>query len=283
MNGTGASASTENFTLPQWHEPCKCIPNSFDCVNERWRAREGFARARDRRVWTAAQGADGDASRQPVAALFESRKVMQARSYIRAACRPIDTCLSSAPNVFSISNSGGCMRTLSVFGERSLTVVAAAFDDRRHAESAADDLRRKIDNIGHVAVVSPDDTEVARKMEPEQRGIWRTLLRSHLILGIAGVLAGLLVAIGLVIAPWPAAADSPGLTALFAGTLGGFLGMMAGGLVTLRPDHGAVIRSMRGKLKHGQWGVVARPTSEASAERAVAALASAGGDPVRSL
>jgi len=175
------------------------------------------------------------------------------------------------------------MRTLSIFGERSLTVVAASFNDRRHAESAADELRRHVDDIGKVAVVSPGDTEVARKMEPEQRGIWRTLLRSHLILGVAGILIGLLVAIGLVMAPWPAAAASPWLTALFTATLGGFLGMMAGGLVTLRPDHGAVIRSMREKLKLGQWAVVARPTSEASATRAFAALENAGGNPVRSL
>ena len=175
------------------------------------------------------------------------------------------------------------MHVLSVFGERSLTVVAAAFDDKRQAESAADNLRRQIDRIGTVAVVSPNDTEVARKMEPEQRGIWRTLVRSHLILGVGGILVGLIAAMALVLAPWPAAAASPGLTALFGGTLGGFLGMMAGGLVTLRPDHGAVIRSLREKLKIGQWGVVARPMDEASAERAVAALADAVGTPMRSL
>ena len=175
------------------------------------------------------------------------------------------------------------MNAFSVFGERSLTVVAAAFNDRPQAESAAENLRRQIDKIGTVAVVDPGDPEVARKMEPEQRGIWRTLVRSHIILGAGGILVGLLVAMGMVLAPWPAAAASPGLTALFAGTLGGFLGMMAGGLVTLRPDHGAVIRAMRAKLKVGQWGVVARPTDEESAERAFAALANAGGTPVRSL
>ena len=175
------------------------------------------------------------------------------------------------------------MHVLSIFGERSLTVVAAAFDDQRRAESAADDLRQQIDRIGTVAVVSPDDAQVARKMEPDQGGIWRTLQRSHLILGVGGALVGLLLALGLVLAPWPAAASSPGFTALFAATLGGFLGMMAGGLVTLRPDHAAVIRSLRAKLKVGQWGVVARPRDEASAELAFVALANAGGTPVRSL
>jgi len=175
------------------------------------------------------------------------------------------------------------MKVLSLFGERSLTVVAAAFNHRQHAESVADNLRRQIDKIGTVAVVSPGETEVAREMEPEQRGIWRTLVRSHLILGVGGILFGLFVAMALVLAPWPAAAASPALAALFAGTLGGFLGMMAGGLVTLRPDHGAVIRSMRARLKVGQWGVVARPMDEAGAERAYAALANAGGAPVRSL
>jgi hypothetical protein len=78
---------------------------------------------------------------------------------------------------------------LSLFGERSLTVAAAAVDDRRQAESATDNLCRQIDKIATVAVVSPGDTEVARKMEPEQRGIWRTLVRSHLILGAGGIQA----------------------------------------------------------------------------------------------
>lgn len=175
------------------------------------------------------------------------------------------------------------MHVHSIFGERSLTLVAATFDDQRGAESAADELRQQIDRIGTVAVVSPDDTQLARKMEPEQAGIWRTLLRSHLIIGVGGALVGLLLALGLVLAPWPAAASSPGFTALFAATVGGFLGMMAAGLVTLRPDHGAVIRSMRAKLKVGQWGVVARPKDEASAERAYVALDNAGGAPFRSL
>ena len=172
------------------------------------------------------------------------------------------------------------MNALSLFGERSLTVVAAAFDDRQRAESAADELRQHIEKIGPVAFVEPADTEVVRKMEPEQRGIWLTLVRSHVILGVGGVLIGVLVAAGLVVAPWPAAAASPGLAALFAG---GFAGMMAGGLVTLRPDHGAVILSMREKLKVGKWGVVARPSNQAGAAQAFAALARLGGSPVRSL
>lgn len=175
------------------------------------------------------------------------------------------------------------MNALSLFGERSLTIVAATFDDRDQAEAAADELLRDVSSVGPVAVVAPDEPEVARKMEPEQRGIWVTLVRSHVILGIGGVLVGVLAAVGLVIAPWPAAAASPGLAALFAGTLGAFFGMMAGGLVTLRPDHGAVIRAVREKLKIGQWGVVARPRNERSADRASAALASAGGVPLRSL
>ena len=175
------------------------------------------------------------------------------------------------------------MNLLSVFGERSLTVVAASFRDRGQAESAAANLRLQIERIGTVAVVSPRDTELARSMEPDPRGIWRTLIRSHLILGAGGVFLGLLISLGLVLAPWPAAAASPGPTALFAATLGGFLGMMAGGLVTLRPDHGAVIRLMRTKLSAGHWGVVARPRDEDSSARAFAALADAGGTPMRSL
>lgn len=175
------------------------------------------------------------------------------------------------------------MATLGLFGERSLTLVAAAFNDRQRAETAASILKEDPALFGQVAIVQPGDPNVARKLEPEQRGIWRTLVRSHIILMAAGLLVGLAAAAFLISLPWPAAADSPWFTALFAGVMGTFMGGMIAGLITLRPDHGAVIRQVRDRLSHGQCAVVVHPLSEGRAKEAYDILEGAGGSPVRSL
>lgn len=57
---------------------------------------------------------------------------------------------------------------------------------------------------------------------------------------------------------------------------------MLGGLLTLRPDHAVVIRTLRRALKQHQWAVVVRPTSEAHAALAMNRLQQCGAEPLRS-
>ena len=173
------------------------------------------------------------------------------------------------------------MAWISPFGERYRTLVAAAFRDRQLAESAALQLRREFQATVEVSVVGPTDPQVARKLEPDSRGIWRTVVRGHHVFGAGGVAVGLAVA-WLLVGSSSAAAMSPGFTALFAGVVGAFLGMMVAGLLTLRPDHSLVIRKVRERLQQGQWEVVVHPTDRRLAKNAVAALQDVGGEPVRS-
>lgn len=174
------------------------------------------------------------------------------------------------------------MTMLSPFGERSLTVVAAGYDDLRHAESAASQLLQETPELeGEVTIVRPADPLVDRKLEPENQGIWRTLIRSHIVFGLAGGAAGVAVAL-LATALWPAAALSPFYTALFVGVLGAFFGGLFAGLLTLRPDHSYVIEKVHEFLARGQWAVVARPLNEACSKAAYASLMRSGSAAVRS-
>jgi hypothetical protein len=166
--------------------------------------------------------------------------------------------------------------------EKSRTLVAASFDDRVRAEQMASTLERDPEVDGRVSVIAPDDPLAARKMEPDQRGIWHTLLRGHLVFGVLGAVVGALIAFAA-IAAWPAAASSPGFTVVFLTVLGAFFGLMIGGLLTLRPDHGAVIQQVRAALERGQWAVVVRPVSEPGARHVTATLERAGATPLRSL
>jgi hypothetical protein len=169
-----------------------------------------------------------------------------------------------------------------LFGEHSTTIVAAEFNDRSAAEHAAAALNEDEGLRGEVTVIGPDDPRVARQLEPEQRGIWHTAVRSHLLLGTVGAAAGAAAA-GLLIAwPWPAAQSSPGLTILAAVVFGAFAGMLLAGLLTLRPDHGRVIRAVHEALARRHWAVVVRPLNAERAARAVDRLRAVGGAPLRS-
>lgn len=174
------------------------------------------------------------------------------------------------------------MNMVSLFGERSLTLVAATFADRRSAADAATELRADMPQ-SEVSLVRPSDAGFARKMEPESQGIWRTAIRSHLVLAPAGLALGAVVAATLLALGWPAAASSPMLATLFFATLGLFAGLMLAGLLTLRPDRSRVTLSIRRRSRAGKWAVVAHPTSPEQSERAVARLRKAGGTVIRSL
>ena len=108
-----------------------------------------------------------------------------------------------------------------LFGERSLTKVAAFFHQGRDAYAAAQRVVREGRlPIKSVVVIGPGDRSPGRKLEPEGQAIFAALLRSHLILGAAGLVAGLVVGLvvglivgGLLIAAGiEIAAASPGNT-----------------------------------------------------------------------
>lgn len=170
-----------------------------------------------------------------------------------------------------------------IFGERSLTLVGATFPDHDSALQAKTLLERSAALRGEVAVVGPDDPQAGMKFEPEQAGIWKTALRSHAVLGIAGVLAGAALAAALAAAGWAPVAQSVGYAAMFLGVMGGFAGMILAGLLTIRPDHGLVIRKLREALKRRRWAVVVRPLKRSLAPVAMEALRRAGAAPMRSL
>lgn len=174
------------------------------------------------------------------------------------------------------------MPQVSLSGEQSLTLVAATFADQATAADAATELRADMPQV-EVDLVRPRDADFGRKMEPETTGIRRTAVRSHLVLGPAGLLVGALAAATLVTLGWPAAVSSPMLTTLFLATLGLFAGLMLAGLLTLRPDRGRVTLSIRRRSRAGQWAVVAHPRSSAQSDWAVERLRKAGGTVIRSL
>jgi len=161
---------------------------------------------------------------------------------------------------------------LDLTGEKSNHKCVAVFD---HHEDANDQRERLIDELsidaGQLQLVQPRTRRPGRKLLPESSGIWDTMLRSHLIMGLAGALAGTTVFLGLLaggIQPIVSNPFSAGFAFIHVGTL---FGLMIGGLLTLRPDQVPYIRGAMRALRCGQTVLVvhARSAQQLSTAKAL--------------
>jgi hypothetical protein len=177
----------------------------------------------------------------------------------------------------------------SLFGERSLTKVAAVFDSRDLAETAAQRLKEVPGmNASQVQLVGPNDTSgveapLSRKLEPEQAGIWRTLIRTHIVTGLIGAVGGSALYLAFRLGQHPAILSSPLLSLGVMIFFGSIFGLMVGGLITLRPDHYRVMASVRKAIKRGRWAVVSHPVNPRQTKLVMSELRHRSPHVVRSL
>ena len=171
-----------------------------------------------------------------------------------------------------------------VLGEASASKVAAVFADEARARDVATRLR-DVMGLGdaQVQLLTPRDRRPGRKLEPESHGIFRTMLRAHAWLGVAGIAAGTLLFLALWVAGVPMVAGAPLVAGIAIVLLSGMAGPMLGGLVTLRPDHDPYILSVLEALGEGRGAVVVHATDPAQHQRAVDWLQAAGGEVVATL
>ncbi|GAB3505247.1 riboflavin biosynthesis protein RibA [Pseudoxanthomonas daejeonensis] len=212
-----------------------------------------------------------------------------------ADCLNIRPIFASGPHVPLIARVGACMRSQingrhamnllsSVTGEMSDSKVAAVFDSEAEARAIARQVQHMLGaQQGQVQVITPLDTRPGRKMEPEGRGIFRTILVAHYKLGLIGLAMGATLFAVLYMSGLEAVVLSPGLAAALIVGYGGVFGLMAGGLVSLRPDHSPYVAKVRTALKEGRCAVVVHAFDDAQRDRAQEMLAAHGGDTIRTL
>lgn len=166
-----------------------------------------------------------------------------------------------------------------VFGERSVTKVAGLFASQPDAAAAVQDLLKETGlQPGQVRLLSPTDSVAVRRdvferaVEPEEPGIWHTIIRAHVTMGLIGLLAGLILYGVMTAAGHPTVRASPAMSlAVFAG-FGATFGLLLGGALALRPDHGWLFALIRKALQKGQWVVVAHPVNAGQTHKAVDVL-----------
>jgi len=145
-----------------------------------------------------------------------------------------------------------------MFGEKSLTKVVGLFPDKSQADAAVSKVLKAPGMVaGQVRVLGPEDAKMSRReifgrtMEPEQRGIFKTLFLTHGITGLAGALLGVLLFTWFYRSGQPMVASSPMLAFIAIVGFATTFGLLLGGLIAIRPDHVWLITAVRRKSLGG--------------------------------
>lgn len=155
------------------------------------------------------------------------------------------------------------MTQAEIISERFPHKVSAVFQNARHARDAANALAAKAGfSSEQIDLVDPHDPQLARKVEKESGAIFSTILRSHVVLAVVGAVAGLILAGVLVGAGLDWATTSPGWVYGVFAVVGGAIGMLGAGLISIRPDHEPVITETEDASEHGEWTVVVHARDE---------------------
>ena len=177
-----------------------------------------------------------------------------------------------------------------MFGEKSLTKVVALYDDKASAEAMVGRvLRLPGMEPTQVRLLSQADLKThradlfGRKMEPEQRGIFQTAFRAHMVAGFGGFVLGLLLYAYWMNTGHPMITSSPMLAFIAIVGFATTFGLLLGGLVTLRPDHVRVITQVRSALRKGRWALVVHPTVSHQTQLAQELLEGSGAKVLRTL
>lgn len=160
------------------------------------------------------------------------------------------------------------MDTPEVLDEHYPCKVSAEFASREAADAVVAQLAVEPDPDRYrVELVVPGDQHLGSKVEPEDRGIAGTALKSHLVLGLAFLALGLAIAWLLVTFGPPLTQSSPVMVYIALGILSPMVGLMLAGAITLRPDHDPLIASTRQAAQSGHWTVVVHCVDEEQKQR----------------
>ncbi len=171
-----------------------------------------------------------------------------------------------------------------VSGEVFDTKLAAIFNEA----SLADEARQAVQDAlalpdAQVCVIRPGDPAADRKLEPEIQGIKATMVRSHVTMGAAGLVAGVVAWLVLHFIDIPMITQSSWLSLGALLFFGGIGGLLVGGLISLRPDHDRYVHTVKAALRKGRSAVVVHARSAEERARAAALLEGRGGRAVSSI
>lgn len=140
-------------------------------------------------------------------------------------------------------------RDMGLTGEKYDHKVAGIFGDAEGLRACRKELLQSMEEAAdQLESLEPGAESPSWLVEPESRGIWHTLVRAHLWLGLAGVVAALLLFGLLAALDVPFVVQNPWASLFLMIVPFGLSGGMLGGLVTIRPDHTPYIARVKAAL-----------------------------------
>ncbi|MDL0430428.1 hypothetical protein QPM17_04790 [Marinobacter sp. TBZ242] len=147
-------------------------------------------------------------------------------------------------------------------GEQQGHKVAAVFDTEPDARGTAKAICEETSLTDEqVTVLSPADRHQGKELEPEDQGIWQTLVRSHVGLGVIGAVAGFVLFLILSALGVGLATDNTIVAASVMTAFGGVFGLLVAGGVTLRPDHTPYLVKAQSALREGKYVLAVHASS----------------------
>ncbi len=159
---------------------------------------------------------------------------------------------------------------------------AAVFDSVTQAEDTALALLERTSLAKEqITVIRPDDPRAAQGLEPESQGIWRTLVDPHVVLGIAGAVAGFVLFLVLYSADVAFITLNLVVSVIVLTTFGAVGGLLLAGTVTLRPNRMPYLVLAQSALRQGKYVITVHASSAEQLEEARKTLRSRGVGSIR--
>lgn len=135
--------------------------------------------------------------------------------------------------------------------------IASVFESRENAHRAIQNVvKTSVVEAPQVTLIEPGDTEFNRKLEGDSKALGNMMWYSHLILGGAGLIIGLIVAYFLVEFGPAMTQQNPIFTYIALISPGLFVGLFVAGLISLRPDRTKIIEVVRSAIKSKRYAVI---------------------------
>ncbi|MCQ8878552.1 hypothetical protein NQT69_11115 [Pseudoalteromonas shioyasakiensis] len=153
--------------------------------------------------------------------------------------------------------------------EENATKVAGTFSTKAQADKAYSSLAEEpLLELSNLNIIAPHDQQFAEKVEPEDKNIAKTLLRTHLIYAAFGLAAGLLLSTAFYFLDVTFIQSFVLETYAGVCTITVFIALLIAGFVSIRPDHDPLINEVRQAIRAGKWVVIVHTDSNQKGNKA---------------
>ncbi|WP_017443817.1 hypothetical protein [Gayadomonas joobiniege] len=147
--------------------------------------------------------------------------------------------------------------------------VSAVYPTREQTESVAKHLKEEAHLTEQdIKIVPPQDDSLHNKLQPEDKGVRKTLSSTHIILAALGATFGFLVATYLDFSGVTFVLEQPFVSYAVLCIIFAMLGMFAAGLISLRPDQDPLMQSARDANQHNKWVLIVHAKNKIQSSQA---------------